>query len=127
MHVGLKHRRTLGLILLVLAVFVGMQWFRSASRARLGAQVAVQARPGDIQMIASETCIYCADARAWFDANRVPFTECLIERDPRCAAAYNALMAPGTPVLIVRGHRLVGFDPLAVAQALDATSPTVPL
>ena len=54
---------------------------------------------------------------------RVPFTECLIERDSRCAAAYTALMAPGTPVLLVRGQRLVGFNAQAVAGALSSPTP----
>ena len=122
-------RRRFGLlIVLVLVAMAGTQALRNASNARLGPQVAAQARPGDIQMIASVTCTYCAAARAWFNANHVPFTECLIERDAPCAALYNALMAPGTPVLVVRGKRLVGFNAQAVADALSpqqVSSPTV--
>ena len=116
-------RSLLGLAALVLAVFGAMQGFSAWSRARLGAQVAAAARPGDIHMIASVTCVYCAAARAWFDENRVPFTECLIERDAQCAAKYNALMAPGTPVLLVRGRRLLGFSAQAVADALVTRAP----
>ena len=111
-------RSLLVLIALVVVVASAMRGFAWWSRERLGAQVAAQARPGDIQMIASVTCIYCAEARAWFNAYRVPFNECLIERDAACAATYNALMAPGTPMLIVRGKRLVGFSAQAVAEAL---------
>ena len=111
-------RSLLMLITLVVVAAAAMQGFAWWSRERLGAQVAAQARPGDIQMIASVTCIYCAEARAWFNAHRVPFSECLIERDAACAATYNALLAPGTPVLIVRGKRLVGFSAQAVADAL---------
>ncbi|HWH81499.1 MAG TPA: hypothetical protein VNU71_04610, partial [Burkholderiaceae bacterium] len=61
----------------------------------------------------------CAAARAWFDAHRVPFTECQIELDAACAEQYRALLAPGTPVMIVRGQRLLGFDARAIAQALS--------
>ena len=114
-------RRTLMLVVIVLAVVAGMQALQGWSRARLGAAVAAQARPGDIQMIGSVTCIYCAAARDWFNANRVPFTECEIERDAACASAYAALLAPGTPVLVVRGQRIVGFNAQAVADALAAT------
>ena len=114
-------RSVLVLVALVLAVFAAMQGLEAWSRARLGAQVAASAKPGDIFMIASVTCVYCAAARAWFEANHVPFTECLIERDERCAAHYNALMAPGTPVMVVRGKRLVGFSAQAVADALAGT------
>ena len=114
-------RSVLVLAALVLGAFAAMQGLQAWSRARLGPQVAAAAKPGDIFMIASVTCVYCAAARAWFDANRVPFTECLIERDARCAAHYNALMAPGTPVLLVRGQRLLGFNAQAVADALAGT------
>lgn len=112
-------RPWLGLAVLVVVVAGAMQVVTLWSRARLGTQVAAMARPGDIHMLASVTCIYCAQARAWFNDNRVPFTECLIERDPLCAAKYNALNAPGTPVMLVRGKRLVGFSAQAVADALE--------
>lgn len=111
-------RSLLGLITVVIVGAAAMQAATWWSRERLGAQVAANARPGDIHMIASVTCVYCAAARAWFAENHVPFTECEIERDAACAQAYNALMAPGTPVLLVRGKRLLGFSAQAVADAL---------
>ena len=111
------------LIVIVLCAAAAMQALTGWSKARLGSVVAAEAKPGDIHMIASVNCVYCAQARAWFNANKVPFSECEIERDARCAAAYNALMAPGTPVLVVRGKRLVGFSAQAVADALRATRP----
>ena len=115
-------RSLLGLISVVVIGAAAMQGFAWWSRERLGAQVAANAKPGDIHMIASVTCIYCAAARTWFDENRVPFTECEIERDAACAAKYNALMAPGTPVMLVLGKRLHGFSPQAIADVL-ATRP----
>ena len=114
-------RRSLfGLVAVVVIGAAAMQGFTWWTRERLGAQVAAAARPGDIYMIGSVTCVYCAQARAWFDENRVPFAECLIERDAACAEKYNALMAPGTPVMLVRGKRLLGFSAQAVADALAA-------
>jgi glutaredoxin len=113
-------RSLLGLVATVVVVGAAMQGLDRWSRDRLGAQVAANARPGDIHMIASVTCVYCAAARAWFAENRVPFTECEIERDAVCAESYRALMAPGTPVMLVRGQRLVGFSAQAIAQALSA-------
>jgi glutaredoxin len=115
-----KRSSILALIVIVLFAAAAMQGLAGWSKARLGSVVAAEAKPGDIQMIASVTCVYCAQAREWFNANKVPFSECEIERDARCAAAYNALMAPGTPVLVVRGKRLVGFSAQAVADALQA-------
>ena len=113
-------RSLLGLITVVIVGAAAMQGFTWWSRERLGAQVAAAAKPGDIHMIGSVTCIYCAAARAWFTENRVPFAECLIERDTACAEAYRALNAPGTPVMLVRGQRLVGFSAQAIADALAA-------
>lgn len=115
-------RSLLGLIAVVVIGAGAMQGFTWWSRERLGAQVAANAKPGDIHMIASVTCVYCAAARAWFNENRVSFTECEIERDADCAAKYNALMAPGTPVMLVRGKRLLGFSAQAVADALATRS-----
>jgi hypothetical protein len=42
--------------------------------------------------------------------NRVPFTECSIERDAACAAEFAATASPGTPVMLVRGQPQVGFS-----------------
>ena len=123
MRLAAKYRSLLVLGLIVLVVAAGMQGMSRWTAARLGPHVAALAKPGDIQMIASVTCVYCAAARAWFNENHVPFSECEIERDTQCAAAYNALMAPGTPVLVVRGQRLLGFNAQAVADALQ-TSPS---
>ena len=108
----------IGLVALVVVVAIGMQVFARWSQGRLGEQLAAAARPGDILMIGSVTCVYCAVARAWFTENRVAFDECLIERDPACADTYRALNAPGTPVMLVRGQRLLGFDAQAIGRAL---------
>jgi glutaredoxin len=112
-------RRSLAvLVLLVMGAGAATQWWAGRQEADLGRAMATAAKPGDIRMIASDTCLYCAAARQWFEAYRVPFTECSIERDERCARDYRESMAPGTPVIVVRGRRVVGFDPQQVLKAL---------
>ncbi|HWH75306.1 MAG TPA: glutaredoxin family protein [Methylibium sp.] len=108
----------LALALLLAAVGGGASWWRAAQAERLGAEVAQAVRPGDIRMISSEHCGYCREARAWFTAHRIPFEECFVERDAACAEAYGLLQAPGTPVLLVREARLLGFAPQRIALAL---------
>lgn len=76
------------------------------------------ARPGDIRMLSSETCPWCLVARRYFTAEGVPFSECFVERDAQCAADYRAAGAQGTPTLIVRGHRVIGFDRQRILAAL---------
>jgi arsenate reductase-like glutaredoxin family protein len=71
-------------------------------------------------MLASDTCVYCAKARDWFGAHKVPFHECSIERDLACAARFRAVMSPGTPVLVVLGQIQLGFEPRRVRDRLAA-------
>jgi len=111
-------RSLLGLVMLVLAIGAGMQWWHGASEARLGEAIAERAAPGDIRMIASDTCEYCAHARHWMAEHGVRFSECSIERDPQCAAEFRGTLSPGTPVLLVRGQPQVGFSPQRVLAAL---------
>lgn len=76
------------------------------------------ARPGDIRMISSVTCIFCTKARQYMTEHRIPFEECLIERDAACLADYKRLGASGTPTLLIRGQRQLGFDPQRITGAL---------
>jgi len=108
-----------GLVLLVLAVSAASQWWVGHHDRRLGAQVAALAQPGDIQMLGSETCAFCGAARVWFHEHRVPYSECVIEHDTACRAAFDAAGAPGTPVLVVRGRPQLGFSPEQLHAALQ--------
>jgi glutaredoxin len=105
-------------LLLAVVVFVGLQWWTGRSQRAIGDELAAAARPGDIVMLSSEQCVYCTSARRWFEKHRVSFSECFIERDAACANAYQAQGAPGTPTLLVRGERQVGFNAERVALAL---------
>jgi glutaredoxin len=111
-------RRFASLAIVIAIVWGGVQLFGIRQAEQLGSQVAQQARSGDIVMVSSATCRYCDAAREWFTEHRVVFSECFIETEPACAAAYTALQAPGTPVLVVRGQRQWGFDVQRVAAAL---------
>jgi glutaredoxin len=115
---GLPVRTRLTIAMLITIAAMGVQGVRVWHQSTAAKQALATAKPGDIQMISSETCTYCTQARQWLQAHRVPFAECFVERDPACATAYQALNAPGTPVMVVRGKRLVGFDASAVAAAL---------
>ena len=75
-------------------------------------------RPGDIRMISSVTCVFCTKARQYLTEHRIPFEECLIERDATCLTDYKRLGASGTPTLLIRGQRQLGFDPLRITAAL---------
>lgn len=118
----MQERRGPLLVLIVLVLVVGAvtQWWAGHSQARLGEQLVAAARPGDIRMLSSTTCAYCTVARQWLQQHGVPFSECFIETDTACAAAFEAARAPGTPVMMVRGQVQTGFDAQRVLQALSA-------
>jgi glutaredoxin len=101
-------------------VWAGVQWIGSDRTDRLGRDVARLAKPGDIVMVSSQTCPYCRMARSWFQAYGIPYSECLIEQDATCAATYDKLQRPGTPVLLVRGQRQDGFSAERIARAFNA-------
>lgn len=106
------------LVLLVLCVSAGTQWWHGAREAKLGQALASRVAPGDIRLLSSDTCEACHFARHWLTSHGVPFSECSIERDAQCAAALRAAQAPGTPVVMVRGKPQLGFDPRRVLEAL---------
>jgi glutaredoxin len=113
-----KRLALLGLPLAVLLFCTGWALWLSWREPALGAEVARLAKPGDVRMLSSQTCFYCDSARHWLKTHRVVFEECVIETDARCAAQFNALQAPGTPVMLVRGAPQVGFSPQRVREAL---------
>ncbi|WP_088280494.1 glutaredoxin family protein [Ideonella sp. A 288] len=115
-----SRRSILGLVALVLAISAASQWWGHRQEQALGRSVAQAARPGDIVMIASDTCIFCKSARRWMDEHGVAFSECSVERDAACAERYRALSSPGTPLMLVRGEPQLGFNPERVRQRLSA-------
>ena len=108
------------LLALVLGAGAATQWWAAGSEQRRGEQLAAVAGPGDIRMLSSETCVYCAAARRWMTEHRVRFDECFIERDAQCKLLYEAAQSRGTPTLLVRGQLQIGFDPARVLAALEA-------
>lgn len=104
-------------------VYAGMHGWRSSAEDRWARDILQHVRAdghaGDIIMYSTQSCVYCAKARAWFGAHHIPFVDCDIERDAVCMNRYAALGAAGTPTFEVHGNRLLGFSPEALVQALQ--------
>ena len=118
LRLSARQRSFGGLLLLVLAVSAASSWWAGRYQSSLGERVAQSARPGDIQMLSSDTCGVCVVARRWFQTHGVTFSECSIERDAACRQRFEVSLSPGTPVLIVRGQMQVGFSAERVAAGL---------
>ena len=116
---GESRRSLLILIGIILSLSAGVQLWGWRQEQNLGQQLASLTKPGDIMMLASDTCEYCVMARAYMRQHAVPYTECSIERDAQCAARYQGLKSPGTPVMLVRGEAQVGFMPSKMLERLS--------
>lgn len=108
-------------LLIAAAAYVLLVAIQGRTDQQIGAALAALAKPGDIVMLSSETCTHCAQARRWLTEHRVPFSECFIEKDAACADRYRAQQSPGTPTLLVRGERHVGFDPGRITKTLSGS------
>jgi len=84
------------------------------------------ARPGDIRMLSSTTCIFCTQARGWLNRHALPFQECFVDLDAGCAEEYDRLGRPGTPTVLVRGQAQRGFNAERITRALAGTAPPTP-
>jgi len=113
-----------GLAVLVAAVYLGSGWWRDHQADQATQDLVRLARPGDIHLLSSTTCVFCTRARQWLVARQVPFTECFIEQDAQCLAQYQATGAAGTPTLLVRGQVQLGFSAPQVRDRLAAAAPT---
>ena len=115
-----SRRALIGLVVALLAATGGMEWWRARQEARVGAELAAQAQPGDIQLLSSTSCVFCDRARRWMQVHQVQFTECFVERDADCAQRYRLAGGRGTPTLLVRQQVQLGFSPQQVLAALPA-------
>lgn len=110
--------RWIRVLLIAAAAYVLLVAIQSRTDKQAGAALAALAKPGDIVMLSSETCGYCKTASRFMTEHRIPFSECFVETDAACAESYRAQQSPGTPTLLVRGERQVGFDVARVTKAL---------
>lgn len=101
--------------------FQALQWWQAQQQSQALADV-LRRQPvlaSDVLMYTTSTCPYCAQARNWLSQNRVPFTECNVERESPCLAEYERQGAPGVPLMQVRGAWHLGFDAQWVVLVLQ--------
>ena len=118
----LRHRRLL-VSAAVLAAGLGTAFAVKAYRYfgpyDAAERIAATAQPGDIQMYSYTTCGICRKAKRWFAFHGVPYEECYADRDKACNARFDALRTRGTPTFDIHGTVIQGWDPQAIALALQ--------
>lgn len=87
--------------------------------ARAADQAAGRDAAHEVFMFSTEGCGYCARARKFFDAHRIPYTELDLETDPKAAAKLSSLGQraglterdlQGVPIFFIDGKPLLGWD-----------------
>jgi glutaredoxin len=76
------------------------------------------ARSIEVVMYATKTCGYCAKARAYFQRHGVAFQERDVETSAQAQKEWKSLGGAGTPLILVDGERIYGFNQKALDAAL---------
>jgi len=81
------------------------------------------ARQGEVVLLGTSGCPWCARVRAYLRAGGVPFRELDVERDPEGARRFAEIGAVAVPVLQVGGVTVRGYDPAAIRAAFASARP----
>ena len=95
---------TTGWIALLL-IFLGVAPFRIAVAAEAEASP-----PKKVYIFSAPACIYCYVAKKTFDKYGIPYEEFDISTSEAARNYFIKLGGQGTPLLIVNGKRMQGFD-----------------
>jgi glutaredoxin 3 len=72
-----------------------------------------------VVLFSTPTCSYCRLAKAYFQQNKVRFTEIDVSRDQRAAAdMVRRTGQSGVPVILIDNRPIVGFDKPRINRAL---------
>lgn len=69
-----------------------------------------QMEKNNIVMYATNWCGYCRQARNYFRASGIHYTEHDIEADSDAKRKFDLLGGTGVPLIMVGGHRMQGFN-----------------
>lgn len=95
-----------------------------AAQAAPAAPAAPPARAApDIVMYATAGCPYCRQARDYLHSRGLAWTERDIEASPAARAEWQARGGQGTPLLLVDGVAIAGFDRTRLDAALAHYAP----
>jgi mycoredoxin len=77
--------------------------------------------PVDRQVImyATAKCGYCRRVRAYFASREIEYTEYDIEQSATRRAEFHRLGGRGTPLIVIDGVVIHGYNPRAITRALD--------
>lgn len=72
-------------------------------------------------MYATSTCTYCIKARAWFSGRNIAWDERDVETSAAANKEWKQLGGVGTPLIVINGKPIHGFDEPRIVAELDQT------
>jgi glutaredoxin len=75
------------------------------------------ARHGEVVLLGTAGCSWCARVRAYLRAGGVPYRELDVERDPEGARRFEEAGGIAVPILQVGSVTVRGYDPDAIRAA----------
>lgn len=112
-------KRTPALIVIVLLVMPVLLLNHYSSDSFSDEPVVLhKAVPPNIVMFGTQSCKYCAIARAFFDKNQLPYIEHDIEASDKNQQLFYLMGGKGTPLIIVNGEIIHGFEEQAIRDNL---------
>jgi glutaredoxin len=99
------------MILAAVVSFCLLVAYAEARDARPGADARARQTKHEVVMYVMPGCGYCEAARQHLRARGVAWTERDIEADAGASDEFDAYGARGTPLILVDGKRVLGFDP----------------
>ncbi|WP_323814601.1 glutaredoxin domain-containing protein [Cellvibrio sp. NN19] len=75
--------------------------------------------PEGVVLYATEWCGYCKKTRDFFKQHNIAYVEYDIEKSAEGKSQYDQLRGSGIPLIVIRGEVMRGYDPNALAKALN--------
>jgi glutaredoxin len=81
-----------------------------------------------VVMFSLSTCPHCADARKYFAAHGIAYSEYAIDQSDDAKRRFEAMDEPAVPVILTAHHKIRAFDPVLIARvfAEDGIVPAPP-
>ncbi|MBN1782344.1 DUF4124 domain-containing protein [bacterium] len=92
---------------------------QKALQEQIRAQEAEKRKNRKLVMYTTSWCKHCKAAKAYCDANKIPYVSYDIETSPKHEAEYRALGGGGVPLLVVGNAKLNGWSAKWVRKQLD--------
>jgi len=113
-------------LFLALILFVIYSFSQLSNQQSNEAVVFNKESPPKILMLSTQSCRYCKQARQFFKQHELPYTELDIETSDKNMQMFQLLGGRGTPLIVIDGQSLHGFDERSVRRAIKESNTVSP-